>query len=71
LTPKIIKKVKEFTPETKLIAFKAEYGIHEDKIQEIISEYSFADFIIINDVSRKDIGFGSDFNEVYFSMVRN
>jgi len=66
LTPKIIKKVKEISPETKLIAFKAEYGIHEDKIQEIISEYSFADFIIINDVSRKDIGFGSDFNEVYF-----
>jgi phosphopantothenoylcysteine decarboxylase/phosphopantothenate--cysteine ligase len=66
LTPRIIRKVKEISPETKLVAFKAEYGIQEDKIQEIVSEYEFADFIIINDVSRKDIGFGSDFNEIYF-----
>jgi phosphopantothenoylcysteine decarboxylase/phosphopantothenate--cysteine ligase, prokaryotic len=63
-TPKIIRYVKEISPQTKVIAFKAEYGLNEYRIKEIISEYDFVDYIIFNDVSRNDIGFESDFNEV-------
>ncbi|MFA6081186.1 MAG: bifunctional phosphopantothenoylcysteine decarboxylase/phosphopantothenate--cysteine ligase CoaBC [Patescibacteria group bacterium] len=65
---KIIDQVKKLSPETKLIAFKAEYGLSEKELIEEASKKmkdSNADFIIANDISRKDSGFESDDNEVY------
>ena len=65
--PKIINSIKQLSPSTKLIAFKALYGNDSDSISNAISEIfndSDADFIIVNDVSRKDAGFSSDYNEL-------
>ena len=65
--PKIINSVKQISPSTKLIAFKALYGNDSGNISKAISEIftdSDADFIIVNDVSRKDAGFSSDYNEL-------
>jgi len=67
-TKKIIKLVKEESPETRLIAFKAEYGLNKD-FSSLISEYEFVDYLIVNDVSRSDIGFASDYNEVIFAVI--
>ena len=65
--PKIINSIKQISPSTKLIAFKALYGNDSNSISNAISEIfkdSDADFIIVNDVSRKDAGFSSDYNEL-------
>lgn len=69
-TKKIIKFVKEISPKTKLIAFKAEYGLNKD-LDLLIKGYEFCDFLVINDISRKDIGFSSDYNEVIMINLRN
>jgi len=71
LTPKIIKKVKEIDSNIKIIAFKAEYSINEERLKEITEDYNFVDFLIINDVSRKDVGFMSDYNEVIIYNHKN
>lgn len=64
-TPKIIKSAKEKHPEVYVVSFKAEFGksdlIHRAK--ESIQK-SGSDLVVANDVSRDDIGFGSDMNEV-------
>lgn len=65
---KIIDQIKKLSPKTKLIAFKAEYGLTEKKlINEAAKKLkdSNADFVIANDISREDRGFESDNNEVY------
>ncbi|VVA43946.1 Coenzyme A biosynthesis bifunctional protein CoaBC [Candidatus Roizmanbacteria bacterium] len=65
---KIINQIKKLSPKTKLIAFKAGYGLSEKElIKEATKklEESKADFIIANDISRTDRGFESDNNEVY------
>ncbi|MBU4099348.1 bifunctional phosphopantothenoylcysteine decarboxylase/phosphopantothenate--cysteine ligase CoaBC [Patescibacteria group bacterium] len=64
---KISDQIKKINPDIKLIIFKAEYGLGKKeliKAAEIKLEESQADAIIANDVSRKDRGFESDFNEV-------
>jgi len=68
-TEKIIRKVKELSPNTKLIAFKAEYGM-DKSVEELIEDYEFCDYLIVNDVSRKDIGFSSEYNEVLFINLK-
>ena len=65
---KIIDQIKKLLPKTTLIAFKAEYGLSEEKlIEEALKKLkeSKADFVIANDISRADRGFESDNNEVY------
>jgi len=65
---KIINQIKKLSPKTTLIAFKAEYGLSEEKLIEEASKKlkdSKADFVIANDISREDRGFESDDNEVY------
>jgi len=67
-TPKIIDMVKRVSPETFLVAFKAEYGLSEEKLIEkgferLVSSNS--DLIVVNDVSKPDRGFRADTNEVY------
>ncbi len=64
-TPKIIKTAKEKHPEVCVVSFKAEYGKAEllNRARESL-ESSGSDLVVANDVSRGDIGFGSDENEV-------
>lgn len=64
-TPKIISEAKIRHPEVCVVSFKAEYG--KDKLltrSKESMERSGADLVVANDVSRIDIGFGSDDNEV-------
>ena len=66
-TPKIIDEIKGVSPNTFLVAFRAQSGLSHD---ELVSDAyqrlrkASADLIGVNDVGREDIGFGSDFNEV-------
>jgi phosphopantothenoylcysteine decarboxylase/phosphopantothenate--cysteine ligase len=51
-----------------LIGFKAVYKLSEQQLIEIGKEKledSHSDFMVINDVGKKGIGFGTDDNEVY------
>jgi phosphopantothenoylcysteine decarboxylase / phosphopantothenate---cysteine ligase len=59
---KIISVAKERFPKTFVVAFKAEHGL--EKSSKAMNRSS-ADIVVVNDVSRADIGFGSDFNEVF------
>lgn len=67
-TPKIIDYVKKVCPKVFLVAFRAEYDLPKNKLIE--SAYkrlldAEADLIVVNDVSKKDVGFGTDTNEVF------
>lgn len=65
---KIINEIKKRNPKIKLIGFKAVWGLRENEVSSISQKKikdSNADAIVINDVSRKDTGFGVDTNEVY------
>jgi len=66
-TPKIIDDVKKISPRTLLVAFRAQAGLPKDEAVADGFERltrAGADIIAVNDVSRTDIGFGSDFNEI-------
>lgn len=67
-TPKIIDYVKKACPRVFLVAFRAEYDLARNKLVE--SAYkrlldAKADLIVVNDVSKKGVGFGTDTNEVF------
>lgn len=65
---KILHQVKIWNPNISLIGFKAVYKKTEEEMIRIGIEKqkaSNSDFIIVNDVGRDDIGFGTDDNEVY------
>jgi phosphopantothenoylcysteine decarboxylase/phosphopantothenate--cysteine ligase len=52
-----------------LVGFSAESGVNvENSIKKI--ENSGIDMIVLNDISRKDIGFESDFNEVFIITLK-
>ncbi len=66
--PKISAEIKKISPKTITIGFKAEYGTSLDELinrayKRLIENN--LDLIVANDVSRSDIAFGSDYNEVY------
>jgi phosphopantothenoylcysteine decarboxylase/phosphopantothenate--cysteine ligase len=66
-TPKIIDEIKKGSPTTFLVAFRAQANLSRD---ELVSDgyerlrKAHADLIAVNDVGRRDIGFGSDYNEL-------
>jgi phosphopantothenoylcysteine decarboxylase/phosphopantothenate--cysteine ligase len=66
--PKIIEQVKKVDPNVFLVGFKAEYDISDE---ELISrakkrmKEAEMDLVVANDVARKDVGFGTDTNEVF------
>ncbi len=66
-TPKIIDEIKRVSPNTFLVAFRAQAGLPKE---ELVSDayqklqQASVDLIAVNDVGRQDIGFGSDFNEI-------
>lgn len=65
---KIINQIKELSPKTFLVAFKAEYNLQEKKLIKKALEKlkeSKANCVVANDISRNDRGFESDNNEVY------
>lgn len=65
---KIINQIKRLNPKIILVAFKAEWGLHEKDFLLIAKEKirkSNADAIVVNDVSKKDRGFMADTNEVF------
>jgi phosphopantothenoylcysteine decarboxylase/phosphopantothenate--cysteine ligase len=66
-TEKIIKQMKDISPNTFLVGFKAEYNISDDKIiasaKKQIKEVG-TDLVVANDLSTKGCGFGSNDNEV-------
>jgi len=67
-TPKIIEAVKQISPNTFLVAFKAEYMLSDEGLIESAYETlkaSNADLIVANDVGRHGAGFGADTNEVF------
>lgn len=67
-TVKILSQVKKWNPRIKLIGFKAVYKATEkdlvEKGKNKLRE-SHADYIVVNDVGKKGIGFSADDNEVY------
>jgi phosphopantothenoylcysteine decarboxylase/phosphopantothenate--cysteine ligase len=67
-TPKIIDAVKKVSPDTFLVAFRAEYNLSDEEL--IQSAYkrlkkAKADLIVANDIGRRGAGFASDTNEVF------
>ncbi len=66
--PKIIDRVKEITPKTILVGFKAEYDVSNEILIEKAKQRMRTgnmDIIVANDVSRVGVGFGTDTNEVF------
>lgn len=65
--PKIIDSVKKVYSQAFLVAFKAEYKLSKNeliaKAYERLLE-SNADLIVVNDVGKKGVGFGTETNEV-------
>ncbi len=67
-TEKIINRVKKVNPETFLVAFRAEYKLPKKKLIESAYQrllQANADLIVVNDVSKKGSGFGTETNEVF------
>lgn len=67
-TKKIIDDVKKASPKTFLVAFRAEYKLSKKELIE--SAYkrlleANADLIVVNDVGKKGVGFGTDTNEIF------
>jgi phosphopantothenoylcysteine decarboxylase/phosphopantothenate--cysteine ligase len=67
-TVKIIDSVKKVSPRSFLVAFRAEYKLPQRELIE--SGYkrlveAKADLIVVNDVGKKGVGFGTDTNEVF------
>lgn len=66
-TKKIVDEVKKISPETFLVAFKAEYKLSQNDLIERAYERLLkakADLIVANDVSKKSVGFAAETNEV-------
>ncbi|MCS7139916.1 MAG: bifunctional phosphopantothenoylcysteine decarboxylase/phosphopantothenate--cysteine ligase CoaBC [Candidatus Nezhaarchaeota archaeon] len=67
-TPKIYLALRERLPEAIMVGFKAEYGVSVEELLERARrrmKEGNLDIILANDVSRPDVGFGSEHNEGY------
>ncbi len=67
-TPKIIDAVKKISPDTFLVAFRAEYNLSDKELVQSAYERlkkAKADLTAANDTGRKGVGFGYDTNEVF------
>lgn len=71
-TTKILEKIKDLNKDVFLIGFKAEnnvsYDVLVDRAHELLTS-SRADFIVANDVGKRDCGFDVDTNEVFIVDV--
>ncbi|MDI6690511.1 MAG: bifunctional phosphopantothenoylcysteine decarboxylase/phosphopantothenate--cysteine ligase CoaBC [Candidatus Bathyarchaeota archaeon] len=67
-TLKIVDAVKKVNPKTFLVAFRAEYNLPEKELIESAYDRlkrAEADLIVVNDVGKEGVGFGTDTNEVF------
>jgi phosphopantothenoylcysteine decarboxylase/phosphopantothenate--cysteine ligase len=67
-TRKIIDCIKKVSPKTFLVPFRAEYELSREELVESAHQRLLkakADLIVVNDVSKKGAGFGSETNEVF------
>jgi len=67
-TRKIVDYVKKVSPKTFLVAFRAEYKLSKkDLIESAFKRLvkANADLIVVNDVGKKGVGFGTETNEVF------
>lgn len=67
-TQKIINVIKKLNPETFLVAFRAEYNLTKEELIESAykrMQKADADLIVVNDVSKRGVGFKTDTNEVF------
>ena len=67
-TGKIIDLVKEISPRTFLVAFRAEGNLSQKHLIENAHRRLIeakADLIVANDIGKKNVGFGTDTNEVF------
>jgi phosphopantothenoylcysteine decarboxylase/phosphopantothenate--cysteine ligase len=67
-TQKIINSIKKLNPETFLVAFRAEYNLTKEELIESAykrMQKADADLIVVNDVSKRGVGFRTDTNEVF------
>jgi len=67
-TRKIIDHVKKVSPKSFLVAFRAEYRLSKKELIESGYERLLdadADLIVVNDVGKKGVGFGTETNEVF------
>jgi phosphopantothenoylcysteine decarboxylase/phosphopantothenate--cysteine ligase len=66
--PRIVQAVKDESPDTFVIGFKAEFNVPEleliDKAYRRVKEVGL-DLMVANDVSKEGVGFSTDTNEVY------
>lgn len=71
---KLINLIKKWNSKITLIGFKASFRPAPSEFagigRKLISQ-SKADYVIINDIGRNDIGFGSDYNEVYLLRAKD
>jgi len=63
-SPDVVRTIKKKYPNLYVVGFAAETSTDLDRVFKKMREKGI-DAIVYNDVSRKDIGFGSDYNEVY------
>jgi len=67
-TPKIIDVIKKISPDTFLVAFRAESNLSDDELIRSAHKRlkkAKADLITANDIGRKGVGFEYDTNEVF------
>jgi phosphopantothenoylcysteine decarboxylase/phosphopantothenate--cysteine ligase len=67
-TPKIIDAVKKISPDTFLVAFRAEYNLSDEELVQSAYERlkkAKADLIAANDIGRSGVGFGYDTDEIF------
>jgi len=72
-TKKIIDYVKKVSPKIFLVAFRAEYKLSKkDLIESAYKKLleANADLIVVNDVGKKDVGFGTETNEAFIVDVK-
>ena len=73
LNPKIIEVMRELEPSMDIIAFKAidnSYDSNSSEFKLIINKIK-PKLLIINNISNKEIGFGSDLNQVEIITQNN
>lgn len=67
-TPKIVDEIKKAKPEVFLVMFKAEHDVSDEELIERAFKalkHANADMVVANDVSRKNVGFRAETNEVF------
>ena len=66
-TPKVVNEIKKIASKAFLVVFRAEHNVSKNSLvngARLILKESGGDLAVANDVGKRNIGFGSDMNEV-------